>query len=72
MFTLRTDFYEDAAAGMGARLRELDNGAVVTLGEEEPGLALRLLERTEPELYTPLVSDDILFSAWAYKVLAAA
>jgi SAM-dependent methyltransferase len=72
VFTLRTDFYEDAAAGMGARLRELDNGAVVTLGEEEPGLALRLLERTEPELYTPLVSDDILFSAWAYKVLAAA
>jgi SAM-dependent methyltransferase len=65
VFTLRLDYYEDAAAGMKARLRELEG---VGKGVSDVGRTLKLLERTRPALYTPRASDEIRFCAWAYEV----
>lgn len=55
--SLRDDFLLDGANGLGDCLAGL-----VSSGALEP------VHMTEPELYTPRVSQDITFRCWLYRV----
>lgn len=56
-FTMRTDFYEENAMGVGERMDELEARG-----------RWRLLECTDPRQYLPHKDPDAMFRVWCYRV----
>jgi 2-polyprenyl-3-methyl-5-hydroxy-6-metoxy-1,4-benzoquinol methylase len=49
--------------------KDVENGVQIKLEELQKGRKLEFMGVTEPELYTPKISDTIEFRVWSFRVL---